>query len=72
MLNLEDLKKIDLDKLTLEERYKVDELIKELALRKKKFPILDYRPQAYQQEFIDAIRARNPDGSPKYKFIVFI
>lgn len=72
MLTLEWLKKVDLDKLTLEERYKVDELIKELALRKKKFPILDYRPQAYQQEIIDAIRARNPDGTPKYKFIVFI
>lgn len=72
MFSLEALKKIDLDKLTLEQRYQVDALIKELALRRKKYPILDYNPQDYQQEFIDAIRARNPDGTPVYKFIVFI
>lgn len=72
MIDLENITKKDLDKLTLEQRLHVQKLIKELKERKSLYPILDFKPQTYQQEFLDVVAARNPDWTPKYKFIVFI
>lgn len=67
-----DLENVDFDSLSIEERVEVEKLIKQLKLRKERYCILDYRSQEYQQQFLDAVAARNPDGSVKYKFIIFI
>jgi len=47
--------------MTLDERLKVQELIKELKERKLNFPIVDFQLQEHQQEIEDAIAKRNPD-----------
>jgi hypothetical protein len=73
--NIMDLSKLSpamLDKLTIEQRNEVNKLIKEIQDRKLKYPILDVKLHDYQQEFDDAIRMRNEDGTPRYKFIVFL
>ena len=70
-----DLNKITpevLDRLTIEQRQEVTKLIWELEERKLKYPILDLKLHDYQQEFDDAINAKNPDWTPKYKFIIFL
>ena len=72
MFTKEQLSKIDFSSLWEFERERVWELIKELTIRKNRYPIISYKPQPYQQEFIDAVMARNPDWTPRYKFIIFI
>ena len=67
-----DLNKEQLEKLSLDDRIKVQKLIAELDKRKKEYPILDYKCLPYQQEFIEAIAARKEDWTPKYKFIIFL
>jgi len=58
--------------MTLDERLKVQELIKELKERKLNFPIIDFQLQEHQKEIEDAIAKRNSDGTPYYKFVVMI
>jgi len=72
-LTLEKLASIDLKTLHINERLKVQELIKELKNRKLKFPILDFTPLPHQKEVIDAIGERLEHSyKPKYKYIMFI
>ena len=71
-LSLEELQKINLDKLWLKERIHVEKLIHELKIRKQYYPILDFKPQKHQEELINAVWERNEDWLPKYKFIMFI
>ena len=61
-----------LDELWVEQRHEVHKLIKELKERKLKYPLLDIKFHDYQQEFDDAIKARNPDWTPRWKFVVFL
>ena len=67
-----ELQQIDFWKLTPQQRLEVNQLLKELEERKLKYPILDFHPQSYQQEFVDALAMRNPDWTPRWKFIVFL
>lgn len=70
-----DLNKITpeiLDELPIEKRMEVVKLIKELKDRKLKYPILDIELHDYQKEFDDALNAKNPDWTYKYKFIIFL
>ena len=60
-MNLEDLKKIDLDKLTIDKRIEVQKLINELEIRKREYPILDIKLQEHQQQFLEAVNAKKPD-----------
>lgn len=71
-MNLEELQNLDFDALEYDQRVKVEEIIKELKLRKQRYPILDFTPQPFQQEFVEAVAARNEDWTPKYKFIILI
>ena len=71
-MDLDALSDIDLDKLSLDERFRVQELIKELRERKTDFPIVDFELQEHQQAIEDAIAKRNPDWTPFYKFVVMI
>lgn len=69
---IDTLKGIDIASLTYVQRYRVQELVRELTLRKKYFPIMDYSQQPHQQEVQDAVAARQEDWHPKYKYIMFI
>lgn len=71
-MNLEEIQKLDFSKLSEADKRKAWEILEQLSVRKKRYPILDYELQPYQQEFLDAVSARNPDWSVKYKFIVFM
>lgn len=71
-LSLKELEDIELDILTLEQRTKVQQLIKELSERKFKYPILDFKRLPHQQELSDAVAARDDNGVPLYKYILFI
>jgi hypothetical protein len=44
-----------LDKMSVEERHKLNQLVNELKERKLKYPILDFEPQQYQKDFLDAV-----------------
>jgi hypothetical protein len=55
MITIEDLENIDTDKLNPEEILKLNTLLKELRLRKKNFPLLDFKTQSFQQELVDVI-----------------
>ena len=72
MIDINKLADIDIDKLTIEEREELANLVYELRERERVYPILDYKLQDYQMEFQEAVMARNPDGTPKNKFIIFI
>lgn len=65
-MNLENLKN-----LSNEDREKVEMILAELKERKARYPILNFKPLPYQQEFLEAIKAKNEDWTPKFKFIVF-
>jgi len=69
---LDNLKPEDLDKLTIEERSGINRLLKEINERKRKYPILDVKLLPHQQKFLEAVKARNPDWTPRWKFIVFL
>lgn len=71
-LSLDDLSKINLDDLTLEQRLRIQELIAELKERQKDFPILDFKLLPHQQEIIDALAKRNPDWTPYYKYVIMM
>jgi len=68
-----DLDTIDLDKLTIDERVKVQKLINELKIRKRDFGLLDFKLLPHQQEVMNAISERISSSSllPKYKFLLF-
>jgi len=70
-LSLEKLQSIDMDKLHIKERLKVQELIKELKNRKFYYPIIDFKPQKHQEEVLHAVSKRVA-SVPKYKYIMFI
>lgn len=72
MITIEDLENIDTDKLNPEEIKKLNDLLKELRVRKKLFPLLDFKTQSFQQELVDAISSYYKDGSPLYKYLLFI
>jgi len=55
------IKEGNFDALTLDKRIEVENIIKELKLRKHHFPILDFELLPHQKEIIDAIAKRNPD-----------
>ena len=57
-LSLSDLLKVDLDSLHINDRIKVQELIKELKVRKLNYPILDFTPQPHQEEVLNAVKRR--------------
>jgi hypothetical protein len=67
-----DINSLDLSNLSDEQMLSVQEIIKEIKIRKLKYPILDFHPQHYQQEFLDAVSERKPDWTPKWKFIIFL
>ena len=70
---LEQLESVDLEKLSLEERLKLQKLIAELTKRKKEFPLVDFVALPHQKEIADAVWERKPNsGIPKYKYIMFI
>lgn len=71
-MNLEDLKNIDLDSLTIDKRVEVQKIIAELEKRKLEYPILDLSLQEHQEEFREKVALRNPDGTPRWKFIIFL
>lgn len=71
MNSLEKLEAVDLDNLSLNDRLKVEELLKELKKRKLLYPLLDFKRLPHQQELSDAVWARN-GTIPKYKYILFI
>lgn len=54
-LSLDDLLNIDLEKLHIKDRIKIQELINELKTRKTFFPILDFKLQEHQLEIMDAV-----------------
>lgn len=66
------IKEGNFDALTLDKRIEVENIIKELKLRKHHFPILDFELLPHQKEIIDAIAKRNPDGTPYYKYIIMM
>ena len=70
-LSLDDLLNIDLEKLHIKDRIKIQELINELKTRKTFFPILDFKLQEHQLEIMDAVWARKWNN-PLYKYIMFI
>lgn len=71
-MDLEKLKNIDFDSLTIDQRVEVESILKELELRKRKYPLLDIKLNDNQQEFLDAVKERNPDWTPRYKIFVFL
>ena len=73
-LTLDYLQNIDLDKLHIKDRIKIQTLTKELKLRKFNYPLLDFVPQPHQKEVLDAIGKRTVGrgSSPSYKYIMFI
>jgi len=68
-----NLDTIDLDKLTIDERVKVQKLMNELKIRKRDFGLLDFKMLPHQQQVMDAIseRINNKSLLPKYKFLLF-
>ena len=74
MSSLEELKSIDLEKLTIDERLKLQVLIKELTLRRIEFPLVDFVTLPHQEEIANAVWERKEEGwtLPKYKYIMFI
>ena len=71
-LTLDELSKIDLEKLHVKDRVKVQILIKELKERKFFYPILDFKPQQHQKEVLEAVWNLKEDWFPTYKYIMFI
>lgn len=71
-----DIEKIineaNFDNLTIEQRLKVEEIIKELKLRKKEYPILDFVLLPHQQKIINALAKRNDDWTPYYKYVIMM
>jgi len=71
-MNLEQLKSINLDNLTLDERVKVQELIKELTIRKIEYWLLDFKPLEHQETVINAVaETKENTNLPVYKFLLF-
>jgi len=68
----EMLAQTDFDKLTIEQRIWIENIIKELKIRKLHYPILDFKLLPHQQEIIDAIAKRNEDWTPYYKYIIMM
>lgn len=71
-LALEDLEKIDLDRLHIKDRIQIQKLINELKNRKQYFPLLDFKLQNHQEEIMNAVAQRNIWNIPLYKYIMFI
>ncbi len=69
MKSLEDL---DLSQLTAEQLKEVEDIMKQIELRKKEYPLLDVKLQPHQQEFLEAVAERNEDWTPRYKIFVFL
>ena len=68
----EMIRNTDFDKLTYEQRIGVENIIKEIRLRKKEYPILDFKLLPHQKEIIDALAKRNKDGTPFYKYVIMM
>jgi hypothetical protein len=54
-LSLEALQNIDLEKVHIKDRLKIQKLIKELKERKFNYPILDFKTQKHQKEVLEAV-----------------
>ena len=54
-MDLDQLENIDFDKLTVDKRVEVQQLINQINKRKIEYPILDFKLQPHQQEFANAI-----------------
>ena len=60
-MDLKQLEQLNFDNLTIEQRDDVNKIIKELKLRKKNYPILDFALLPHQQEIIDALAKKDED-----------
>lgn len=67
-----DLKNLNFDNMTLDQRLEVEKIIAELEKRKLEYPILDLKLQDHQEEFRMKVAERKEDGTPRWKFIIFL
>ena len=66
------IKEWNFDALTIDKRIEVENIIKELKIRKQNYPILDFTLLPHQKQIIDAIAKRNKDWTPYYKYIIMM